>query len=260
VTGSHARAALASLPAVQGDDSTDRRTMTSAASAQLRELIVFGNLRPGEPLRLEDLSARFGMSVSPIREALRQLEMIGFVTQAAYRSASVTRLSLGEMEAVFESRVALETVVVRRAAERFDAATESKLTQILGALDDAYAAEDRVTVVRANTAFHIALAAASGSAWLERLVTQIHDGEECDGVALLPTARSETTFRVEAHGHREILEALRAADANGVEQALRRHLSSSKEIFTTVAMPSTVGLDNDPAAPFDLHPNSSASK
>jgi DNA-binding GntR family transcriptional regulator len=196
-----------------------------------------------------------GMSVSPIREALRQLEMIGFVTHAPYRGASVTRLSLGEMEAVYESRVALETVVVRREVKRFDAASETVLTRVLGELDDAYSAKDRITVVRANTAFHVALATASGSAWLERVVTQIHDVWERYSAAVIPVGRPETTFTIEARGHREILEALRARDGSAIEKALRSHLTSSREIFTTIAMPSAVGLDSldsDAATPFDL--------
>ena len=246
MTRSPVAAALKSLPtAVPGDESADRRTLTSVASARLRELIVFGDLRPGEPLRLEELSARLGMSVSPIREALRQLEMIGFVTHVPYRGACVTRLSLDEMDAVFESRIALETVVGRRAVERFDAATETVLLRILGELDAAYAAEDRLTVVRANTAFHVALATASGSAWLERLVTQVHDVWERYSAAVIPVGRPKTTFTIEARGHREILKALRARDAGAIEEALRRHLTSSREIFTTVAMPAAVGLDSD---------------
>ena len=225
----------------------------SVASARLRELIVFGDLRPGEPLRLEELSARLGMSVSPIREALRQLEMIGFVSHAPYRGASVTRLSLGEMEAVFESRVALETVVVRRAVKHFDA-TAALLTRILGDLDAAYAAEDRLTVVRADAGVprrprdRIRLGLAR---------TSRHPGPRCVGALQRcrdPRRAAGDNVTIEARGHREILEALYTRDADTAEAALRRHLASSREIFTTLAMPSAIGLDSDAASPFDVDP------
>ena len=70
-----------------------RETLTDAAAGALRALIFSGRLPPGTPLRLNQLAARLGMSVMPVREALRALEADGLVTFRAHYGATVADLS-----------------------------------------------------------------------------------------------------------------------------------------------------------------------
>ncbi len=217
--------------------------MSGDALAILRDMIVLGELAPGEPLRLEELARTLRMSMSPIREALRQLEMIGLVTHSPYRGATVTRLSLEEMNAVYETRIALESIVVRRVAERVDSMIKAELTQLLVDLDVAYEARDRLAVVRGNTAFHVALAAHCGSPWLERLVKQVHDVWERYSAALIPADHATETYAVESRGHRELLAACAARDPEAAEAALRRHLDASRRIFQRLSAPTALLLN-----------------
>lgn len=228
----------------RADRDGERITLTQAAVGILRDMIVLGEIPPGEPLRLEELANKLEMSASPIREAIRQLEMIGFVTHAPYRGATVTRLSYEEMSAVYETRIALESLIVRRVAERLDSSAEERLVSILAELDDAYAVENRIRVVRGNTAFHVALAASSGSPWLERLIKQVHDVWERYSAALIPAGQAEQTFVAEARGHREILHACQAGDADTAEEALRGHLDVSRAIFERISAPRLLHLDD----------------
>src|SRR5215471_2437184 len=91
--------------------------MAEAALERLREAIIMGELTPGTPLRLEDLAHRLGMSISPIREALRQLEALGLAEHMPHHGAKVMRLDVEELRQLFSIRLALEGMAVRRAAE-----------------------------------------------------------------------------------------------------------------------------------------------
>src|ERR671924_2368233 len=93
------------------------RTMAEAALDELREAIVLGELVPGTPLRLEDLAAALGMSISPIREAVRQLEALGLAEHVPHHGAKVVALDVDDLRELFEVRLALETRAVRGAAK-----------------------------------------------------------------------------------------------------------------------------------------------
>jgi DNA-binding GntR family transcriptional regulator len=211
--------------------SSHRRTMTQEAVSALREMIVMGSLPPGAPLRLEDLARSLGMSISPIREAVRQLEVLGFAEHIPYKGAHVTYLSLNELHIVHDVRVGLESVAVRHAAESFGRSLDERMTECLNALAAAYESADRPGLVHRNTAYHLALAEGSGSTWLARLIGQTLQVWERYSAAVTMIDRYEDTYAVEAEGHRQILEACRRRDPDAAEEMLRAHLAVSKEIF-----------------------------
>ncbi len=82
--------------------------MAEAALERLREAIIMGELTPGTPLRLEDLARQLGMSISPIREAVRQLEALGLAEHVPHHGAKVMRLDVEELRELFAIRLALE--------------------------------------------------------------------------------------------------------------------------------------------------------
>src|ERR687883_1814422 len=86
---------------------------------ELREAIILGELGPGSPLRLEDVARSLGMSISPIREAVRQLEALGLAEHVPHHGAKVMRLDVEELRELFSIRLALESMALRRAAEVF---------------------------------------------------------------------------------------------------------------------------------------------
>src|ERR1700752_5057121 len=118
------------------------RTMAEAALEELREAIILGELTPGAPLRLEDLARSLGMSISPIREAVRQLEALGLAQHVPHHGAKVVALDIEELRELFSIRLSLETMAVRRAAELFDAEDERAARSHLAELDEARSAGD----------------------------------------------------------------------------------------------------------------------
>jgi DNA-binding GntR family transcriptional regulator len=211
-------------------------TMTQSAVAALRDMIVSGELPSGSPLRLDEIASRLDMSVSPVREALRQLEVLGLVEHAAYKSATVTMLGVSEMTSVYESRVAIETLVIRRLAVRISSPEDLPILDgLLAGLTAAYDARDRFAVVRKNTEFHMALAALAGSRLFERLMEQIHNSWERYSAYLISKDRPEDTFNAEKAGHHAILTALRTGDPDAAELAMKSHLLVSRDIFWRLA-------------------------
>ena len=93
--------------------------MAEFALEQLREAIILGELPAGTPLRLDELARSLGMSISPIREAVRQLEALGLAKHVPHQGAKVLDFDVDELRDLFEVRLALESLAVRRAAERF---------------------------------------------------------------------------------------------------------------------------------------------
>src|SRR5215471_19897319 len=138
--------------AVASPTAVRHRTMAEAALEQLREAIILGELTPGTPLRLEDLARNLGMSISPIREAVRQLEALGLAEHVPHHGAKVTGLDVEELRELFSVRLALETLALRRAAELFGPAYEQAAREHLAAFDAARARSDTRAAVRAHTA------------------------------------------------------------------------------------------------------------
>lgn len=209
-----------------------RATLAAAAYSELREVIMFGDLLPpGAPLRLEELGRMLGMSISPVREAVRLLEAQGLAEYAPYKGARVTGLSATEMAEIYEARTALERVSMRRAAERFTKPDAVRLNVILRQIREAYDTNDRVAMVRGNSAFHAAIAEIAASSWLQRLLSPVLETSERYAAAVLRTGRTTETAEVEERGHKAIVDALQSNDAQLAEEVLDEHLNGFSRIF-----------------------------
>jgi DNA-binding GntR family transcriptional regulator len=206
------------------------RTMAEAALERLREAIILGELTPGTPLRLEDLARSLGMSISPIREAVRQLEALGLAEHVPHHGAKVTGLDVEELRELFSVRLALETLALRRAAELFDPVHEEAARGHLAAFDAARARGDARAAVRAHTGFHFALYTASRSGWLLRLIRPAWDSCERYRPVLLGS-QGELQKRHEELDA-ELLAACVNHDPDRAAAALRAHLELATSIFS----------------------------
>jgi DNA-binding GntR family transcriptional regulator len=206
------------------------RTMAEAALERLREAIILGELTPGAPLRLEDLARSLGMSISPIREAVRQLEALGLAEHVPHHGAKVTGLDVEELRELFSVRLALETLALRRASEFFDAGDEAAARGHLAAFDAARASSDTRAAVRTHTAFHFTLYEAARSRWLLRLIRPAWDSCERYRPVLLGS-QGELQSRHEQLDA-ELLAACAAHDADRAAEAFRAHLELATGIFS----------------------------
>jgi DNA-binding GntR family transcriptional regulator len=205
--------------------------MAEFALEQLREAIILGELPAGTPLRLDELARSLGMSISPIREAVRQLEALGLAKHVPHQGARVLDFDVDELRDLFEVRLALESIAVRRAAERFTEADATVARAHLDRLDATRGAGDVRETMRAHTAFHFALYEASQTSWLLGLIRPAWDRSERYRPALLSSA-GEPQDR-----HRELDERLLARciaqDPAGAALALYEHLELASLFFET---------------------------
>ncbi len=205
------------------------RTMAEAALERLREAIILGELTPGTPLRLEDLARSLGMSISPIREAVRQLEALGLAEHVPHHGAKVMGLDVEELRELFSIRLALETMAVRRAAELFEPADEEKARAHLEAEREARRAGDVRAAVREHTGFHFTLYDAARSAWLVRLIRPTWDSCERYRPVLLAAEGELQDRHEELDG--ELLAACAAHDGDRAAAAFHAHLELATDIY-----------------------------
>lgn len=209
-----------------------RKTMGQDVLGSLREAIVMGAIPPGSQLRLKDLSAQLGVSFSPIREALRQLEILGLVEHLPYRGTRVSLLTLEEMRETYEIREALESLSVRRAAERFSGEDVSACRAALDEIEQGYAEDDGKRITQANTAFHLAIAKAARSAALFRSIAAVCETSERYSASLFLRPGSSERQTIERQGHLDILEACADHDAPRAQVAVREHIAVFERLAT----------------------------
>jgi GntR family transcriptional regulator, carbon starvation induced regulator len=158
-------------------------TLGEAAYQRLRADIVVGTFKAGEPLRLEALRQRYGLSFSPLREALMRLQSERLVASTALRGFSVAPLSREEIEDATETRILIESEALRRSMRNGDDDWEANIVAAFHALSlqverqsklskpetaDLFAMEER------HHHFHRALIAPCGSPRLLELAEQLY--------------------------------------------------------------------------------------
>jgi DNA-binding GntR family transcriptional regulator len=153
-------------------------TLADAATAELRERILSGELESGAPLRLEELARSLGTSISPVREAVRKLESLGLAVHVAHRGSRVKELDVDDLRDTYEARLALEPVTVARAAQHITPADVERAQAALESYTACRERGDRPAARDAHDAFHFTLYNASGSDWLVRLIRPTWDNSE----------------------------------------------------------------------------------
>ncbi len=187
----------------------------------LRTDIMQGKLKSEEPLRQDDIAARFGVSKIPVREALIQLKAEGLVTFYPNRGAVVSRLSPTEVGEIFIMRIALETAVLRRALPNLTIANLAQAGEILDAIDQ------EQNIARwgdLNWRFHATLYTPADLPRLMQWVKTLHIQVARYLVIYLAGMDYQKASQDE---HREILEACRHGNLQAATQHLTHHLQSA---------------------------------
>jgi DNA-binding GntR family transcriptional regulator len=207
------------------------------AYAYIRKNILNGTLRPGQALLTSDLSTEIGVSRTPVRDALRQLEADGLVTIRAHRGAAVKSMEFKEYREMCGMRLALETYAASEAAEN---RTGDELREIKQALEAMRAltaqlaqspGDDRSIIEQLrheDVRFHIAIITAAKNELLKKDVLRLHIISRVVA-GLQPQAAAEKSFkdvhRKEVQAcHDEIFQAIERGDANVAGAAMRRHI------------------------------------
>jgi DNA-binding GntR family transcriptional regulator len=189
---------------------------TDLVAALIRELIITGGLVAGEQLRQRDLAERFGVSQTPVREAMRRLESEGLVVSDTHRGFTVAVPDDGPARENFQIRAALESLGASLAARRIDAAGIGRLQ----ALNDRMRTGDDASYADLNREFHFTVYEYAGRPLLLTLMrllwASLHGGP-----------RVSRTHAESARQHDAILAALKAGDAVGAAAQTHQHIMSA---------------------------------
>ncbi|WP_051432479.1 GntR family transcriptional regulator [Rhodovibrio salinarum] len=199
---------------------------------QLEEEIATGQLAGGTRLDEAGLAKRFGVSRTPVREALSSLASAGLVETRPRQGAVVAGLSLSDLIQMFEVMAELEALCTRLAARRMTEAERTQLEQTLQACIDAADPARPNDYYDANLAFHEAIYAGSHNAYLAEQTRQLRNRlQPYRRTQLAGLGRIETSCRE----HAEIVDAIRQADAISAEGAMRRHVTIQADTFAELA-------------------------
>jgi len=195
---------------------------------ELEHLVFTGELGDGERLDEIKLAKRFGVSRTPVREAIQKLATSGLVTQEPRRGAFVRQPGPVELMEMFEAMAELEASCGRLAASRV---SDEALTQLQAANDKCQAAidqDDPDLYYQENEHFHHLIYKASGNGFLEQEAQKLHR-------RLKPFRRVQLHLRgrmkQSMSEHREIVKALVEGDGNAAATALRGHVAIQGEKF-----------------------------
>jgi len=201
--------------------STDSLHGNAAYAALLAE-IRDGKLTPGDRLRETDLADRLGVSRTPVREAIRQLEADGLVTHIPRQGASVRRLEYAEVMELYEMRAVLEGTAARLAVR---SASDVELAELRDLNEELRAAGQGTRAFHLNRHFHALLLNAAKNRFLASSVQAMQKAMMILGPTTL--AQSER-FENAVKEHAAVLDALEARDANAAEAAMRLHIETSQ--------------------------------
>jgi DNA-binding GntR family transcriptional regulator len=219
-----------SLPPVS-HQSTGPGTTQQHAVDWLRQAIIAGALRPGQRVIQEEIAERIGVSVAPVREALRVLEQEGQVTYRPRRGYFVTELRVEDLEEIYALRQVLEERAARRALPTLDDDALDRIALAAKDCVDAAEAGDVASELAANRRFHFGIFDAPEQPHVLRLIRLLWDSTEAYR-AMYYNSPEERRESVDAHDR--ILEAIRARDADRLVAELDAHRQRALDVLRGV--------------------------
>jgi DNA-binding GntR family transcriptional regulator len=214
-------------PARRGEG-TVRRTRTEDLRVQLADEIVRGVFAPGDALDEAGLAARYGVSRTPVREALRQLAASGLVEIRPHRGAIVTRPSEGRLMEMFVVMAELESLCAGLAAEAMSLIERRELERLHRALGELVKSGDPARYAEANERFHSAIYAGAHNGYLAELTLATR-------ARLAPFRRAQ--FRqigrlaLSFDEHDRVVEAILRGDRERASKEMLAHIGTVKEAF-----------------------------
>ena len=198
----------------------------------LEDAIVFGDLAPGARLVEEEIATRFAISRSPVREAIRLLEVRGLVAREARRGSRVTELSRNDLDEVYACRVELEGLAAAAAAGKRTSADLDHLDERNESLAAARDHGGARGFLRASMALSRAIHETSHNRTLIRLLSTLEP--QAMRYRFVAYARAGTLMDASIEGNRSVAAAIRAGDRREASAATRRMIRNAWTVIGRV--------------------------
>lgn len=196
----------------------------AALSDRVREFIIKaimgGEMKPGQRIIESALARQLGVSQAPVREAIRDLVLMGFLETEPYKGTFVRSFTTEELYEVYTVRAALESLAARLAAPRVTDEDLAALHKILNEMVEAGKAQDGPRMVRLDNVFHETIVRLSGNRLLYHLWQSLRFGYW----TIVTTRVSEYNLEELAKRHEDLLKALQTHSPQKAMIAMRRHI------------------------------------
>lgn len=192
----------------------------------LRQAILRGELKPGERLMEIQLANKLGVSRTPIREAIRKLELEGLVLMIPRRGAEVAEITEQNLRDVLEVREALEELSVKLACEHATQAQIEEMKQAAKVFEESLSGDDVTRIAEADVAFHDAINMATDNQKLIQILNNLREQMYRYRMEYLKDRQSHSVLVRE---HEEILNALCARDAEKALDVTITHIERQRD-------------------------------
>lgn len=204
-------------------DLSANSSLGATAYDRLREAIRDGSLKSGARLREENVAKTLDMSRTPVREALRRLELEGLLTHEPYRGMVVSRLDTQMVTELYLMRDVLEGTAARLAAQHASKTDIAVFRDLLAAEAQLKGKPERLA--EHNRRFHVAVYHAAHNRFLLKTLNALRDSLDLlGGTTFAVPGRAKSALKE----HREIVAAIAAGDAEAAEAAARSHIQGAQ--------------------------------
>jgi DNA-binding GntR family transcriptional regulator len=200
----------------------NRKTKKDLIAEELKLLIGSGELPRGARIQQDELAARFETSITPVREAMRQLEAQGLLVSEPHRGVRVAEANLDEVKGVYVARRLLEPYAAQRASLRVSRRDLDRAEELTEAMVKARRKKDGHGALEANREFHFLFYDRCGIPSLSRIIDGLWLAFPWDILQVIP-GRIEQSIAE----HRTMVEAVRGGDVEQVRAVFEDHIRRS---------------------------------
>ena len=210
----------------------------------LRRAILTGQLKPGERLMEVHLANKLGVSRTPIREAIRKLELEGLVIMIPRRGAEVARITEKSLKDVLEVRRALDALSVELACDRITEEDMKRLLQACQDFEKAAKGKDASVIAKADVALHDIIVEATGNQRRAQLVNNLSEQMYRYRFVYI---KEESKHDMLVAEHREIYESIASRDKERAARAAKLHIDNQeKSIIRQIRLENESRLNKQP--------------
>ncbi len=207
-------------------DSTSNLPLREVVFLRLRQAILQGELQPGERLMEIQLANQLGVSRTPIREAIRKLELEGLVSMKPRRGAEVASITIKDMQDVLEVRGTLEELAVELCCAKEDDSWIEELKNANKVFEAAVKSGELLIIADADVNFHDIIYKATGN---RRLIQIVNNLREQIYRYRLEYIKNEEARKELIEEHEKIIGYISRKDKDGAKEAMRKHIANQEK-------------------------------
>jgi DNA-binding GntR family transcriptional regulator len=205
-----------------------RENLRDSVANALRAAVISGELKPGEVYSAPTLGARFGVSATPVREAMLDLVREGLVISLRNKGFRVTEVSDEDLDNVAAVRQLIEPPTIRDVVPVIPAADYPRLRRLAEDIVVAAQAGDLIAYIEADRVFHVTLLAYSGNQKLVDVVSELRSQTRLLGLTPLVESGRLVPSATE---HHQLMDLVEAGDGKGAEQLMRQHIGHVRGLW-----------------------------